>query len=116
MLAGYGFALRAWLVFLAILPLVFVSALIARPSFTWGLGHRLARVFFSLAGIPLSARGLDKLPREGTVVLAVNHTSYLDPVVLLALLGWRNWAFVAKREFESNVFMRTLLAGRNNFV
>jgi acyl carrier protein len=110
-LAGYGFALRAWLVFLAILPLVFVSALIARPSFTWGLGHRLARAFFLLAGIPLSARGLDKLPHEGTVVLAVNHTSYLDPVVLLALLGWRDWAFVAKREFEGNFFMRTLLAG-----
>jgi len=110
-LAGYGFALRAWLAFCAIIPLPFVSALLARPSFTWALGHRLSRIFFFLAGIPLTARGLENLPREGTVVLAVNHTSYLDPVVLLALLAWRNWGFVAKREFEGNFFMRTLLAG-----
>jgi len=110
-LAGYGFALRAWLAFLFIIPAVFVSAMLARPPFTWALGHRLARAFFVLAGIPLSARGLENLPRDGTLVLAVNHTSYLDPVVLLALLEWRNWSFVAKREFEGNFFMRTLLAG-----
>jgi len=110
-LAGYGFALRAWLAFLVVIPVAFVSALIARPSFTWALGHRLARAFFVLSGIPLAARGLENLPREGTVVLAVNHTSYLDPVVLLALLEWRSWGFVAKREFESNFFMRTLLSG-----
>jgi len=110
-LAGYAFALRAWLVFIAIIPAVFVSALIARPPFTWALGHRLSRAFFFLAGIPLTARGLENLPREGTVVLAVNHTSYLDPVALLALLDWRDWGFVAKREFEGNFFMRSLLAG-----
>jgi acyl carrier protein len=110
-LAGYGFALRAWLAFGLIIPVVFASAMIARPSFTWALGHRLSRVFFVLAGIPLSARGLENLPRNETVVLAVNHTSYLDPVALLALLEWRNWGFVAKREFEGNFFMRTLLAG-----
>jgi len=45
------------------------------------------------------------------VVLAVNHTSYLDAVVLVALLGPRVYSFVAKREFEQNPLMRTLLKG-----
>jgi acyl carrier protein len=110
-LAGYGFALRAWLAFGLIIPIIFVAALIARPRFNWALGHRLARAFFVLAGIRLGSRGLEQLPRSGTLVLAVNHTSYLDPVVLLALLEWRDWGFVAKREFEGNFFMRTLLSG-----
>jgi 1-acyl-sn-glycerol-3-phosphate acyltransferase len=55
-------------------------------------------------------RGADRIP-AGPVVLAVNHTSYLDAVVLLALLGPRVYSFVAKREFEGNPLMRLLLKG-----
>ena len=45
------------------------------------------------------------------MVIAVNHTSYLDALVLLALLEPRGYAFVAKREFQDSSLMRTLLAG-----
>jgi 1-acyl-sn-glycerol-3-phosphate acyltransferase len=45
------------------------------------------------------------------LVLAVNHTSYLDALVLLAMLDYRGYAFVAKREFQDNFLMRALLAG-----
>ena len=68
-------------------------------------------MFLRLAGIPVLAQGLENLPRSGPCVLAVNHTSYVDPVVLLALLDWRDYAFVAKREFLGNFVMRTLLKG-----
>ena len=44
-------------------------------------------------------------------MLAVNHTSYLDALVLLAILEYRGYAFVAKREFQENFPMRVLLAG-----
>ncbi len=110
-LTGALFAARAWLAFLAVFPLVFFSALFAPVRFCWRLGHALARVFFRAAGIPLVAHGVEKLPGKGPVVLVANHGSYLDAVVLLALLEERNYAFVAKREFLANFVMRTLLSG-----
>ena len=45
------------------------------------------------------------------MVLAVNHTSYLDALVLLAILDYRGYAFVAKREFQDNFLMRALISG-----
>jgi len=41
----------------------------------------------------------------------VNHTSYLDALVLLSILEYRGYAFVAKREFQDNLLMRALLSG-----
>jgi len=94
-----------------VIPVVFAAALLAPVPFTWRLGHRLARLFFRLAGLRLGARGLDQLAQDAPAVLVVNHTSYLDPIALLALLDWHGHAFVAKREFLDNFLMRTLLAG-----
>jgi len=71
----------------------------------------VSRWFFRLCGVPLAATGLEHMPRDRPVVLAVNHTSYLDPLVLLALLDYRGQAFVAKREFQDNWLMHRLLAG-----
>jgi 1-acyl-sn-glycerol-3-phosphate acyltransferase len=70
----------------------------------------VCRLFLRVAGLPLVLRGADRIP-AGPVVLAVNHTSYLDAVVLVALLGPRVYSFVAKREFEENPLMRLLLKG-----
>ncbi|MGQ0545813.1 MAG: lysophospholipid acyltransferase family protein, partial [Betaproteobacteria bacterium] len=64
-----------------------------------------------LSGIPVVAQGLDHLDRTTPVVIAVNHTSYLDVVVLLSRLEYRGYAFVAKREFLANPLMRVLLKG-----
>src|SRR5207244_2141741 len=55
--------------------------------------------------------GKQHLAADRPVILAVNHTSYLDAVVLLANLDYRGYAFVAKREFRASFFMRTLLSG-----
>ncbi|MGH8691820.1 MAG: lysophospholipid acyltransferase family protein, partial [Burkholderiales bacterium] len=77
---------------------------------TWKVGGTMTRLFFPLSGIPLLARGLQNIP-PGPVVLAPNHTSYLDALVLVALLGPRPYAFIAKREFLDNPVMRLLLTG-----
>jgi 1-acyl-sn-glycerol-3-phosphate acyltransferase len=77
----------------------------------WRAGSFVSRWFFRLSGVPLVASGQENLPAGRPVVLAVNHTSYLDPLVLLALLEYRGYAFVAKREFEENWFMHRLLRG-----
>jgi len=110
-LGGLAFAARGWLVFLPLFAIALAFAWAAPPRITWRVGHPVARLFFRLAGIPLAARGLENLPPSGPVVLAANHTSFLDAVALLALIEWRDWSFVAKKEFLGNFLMRTLLAG-----
>jgi 1-acyl-sn-glycerol-3-phosphate acyltransferase len=70
----------------------------------------MTRLFMRLSGIPFLVRGRDNIP-PGPVVLAPNHTSYLDALVLIAILGPRQFSFIAKREFVDNWVMRTLLEG-----
>jgi acyl carrier protein len=109
-LTGLAFALRAYLAFALVFPPIFASALCAGERTTWRVGGTLCRLFLRATGIPLVVRGADRLP-AGPVVLAANHTSFLDAVVLVAALGPRPFAFVAKREFEASFLMRTLLRG-----
>ncbi len=109
--AGALFAARGWLVFGILFPLAFVTAAFAGVRTTWAVGQRMSALFLRLAGIPVVVRGRENLPASGAYVLAANHTSFLDAVVLLSLLEWRGHAFIAKREFLGNFLMRTLLRG-----
>jgi acyl carrier protein len=109
--AGALFALRAYLVFAALFPVAFGAAAFAPLRSCWRIGGAVCRAFLRFSGIPVVARGLEHLAADRPVVVAVNHTSYLDAVVLLGLLEYRGYAFIAKREFEGNPLMRTLLAG-----
>ncbi len=67
----------------------------------------VARAFFALVGVRLAMRGRDQLPASRAVV-ALNHASYLDGIVALALLppGAR---FVVKGELGRNPFLRRAL-------
>lgn len=110
-LGGLAFSLRAYIVFGLLFPFAFLAALLAPVPLCWKVGGLVSRGFFRLSGVPLVATGLENIPKDRPVVLAVNHTSYLDPLVLLALLDYRGQAFVAKREFQDNWLMHRLLAG-----
>jgi 1-acyl-sn-glycerol-3-phosphate acyltransferase len=59
----------------------------------------MSRIFLLLAGMPLSVRGLEHLPR-GQCVVVSNHASYLDGIVFTAALP-AQFAFVIKREMNS---------------
>jgi 1-acyl-sn-glycerol-3-phosphate acyltransferase len=78
--------------------------LLPRLEWRWALMHRAARLAFRLMGIRLDVTG-DWPPGQRGIVV-VNHSSYLDGLVLSAALSGEH-AFVAKNEFE-----RQFIAGR----
>jgi acyl carrier protein len=107
---GALYALRVYLAFGLLFPVALATAAIAGPRTAWRVGGAVCRTFLRAAGLPLVIRGVAQIP-GGPAVLVVNHTSYLDALVLVAVLGPRAYAFVAKREFNDNLLMRLLLKG-----
>ncbi len=94
--------------------------LLALPAL-WGLllfapqgrrADRLVRLWcrglLALSGYPLRVEGAENLLGTGPAVLAANHASYLDSVVLLAALP-EEIAFVAKRELTSWPLVGTVI-------
>jgi acyl carrier protein len=108
---GVLFALAGWFIFGISLLLVFGTALVAPGRATWNMAQRCLRFFFRVCRIPVAVQGLENLPASGPFVIASNHTSYLDGAVLVAVLPWRHYAFVAKRELAGNFFSRVLVKG-----
>ncbi|MDE2234567.1 MAG: 1-acyl-sn-glycerol-3-phosphate acyltransferase [Gammaproteobacteria bacterium] len=91
------FPLRVWVVILlfgtpAVLTVIVLPGRIRRRR----VAHRLGRVLFWLAGIPVVVSGLQNLP-DGACVLVSNHSTYLDGPLLTAALPPR-FGFVIKRE------------------
>jgi 1-acyl-sn-glycerol-3-phosphate acyltransferase len=70
-----------------------------------------ARFFLRSVGLFPHVEGLDEPPRDGSCVLIANHQSYLDGLVLSAVLP-TDFAFVAKRELVNSrlagLFLRAL--------
>jgi len=110
-LRGELFAWRGYVVFALLFPFAFLAAWLTPGATCWRVGRIVSRLFLWGSGIPVAVAGREHLAAGRSAILAVNHTSYLDVVVLLTLLKGRGYAFVAKREFERSFFMRTLLSG-----
>jgi 1-acyl-sn-glycerol-3-phosphate acyltransferase len=58
-------------------------------------------------GVPLSVSGVDRIPR-GNAVLVFNHASYMDAVVVAAVLPGEP-TYVAKKELATQAFAGPLL-------
>ncbi len=67
-----------------------------------------SRIALALIGCRLEVSGTERLPREGALVLASNHASYVDVPALLAALPF-GFVFVAKREVLANPFLRVFV-------
>jgi len=93
------YGLYAWLQFLVagvlVLPVLLLTPGLQRRR---ALVSGLARVSLRLAGMRIEAQRLERLPRPCIVV--ANHGSYLDGVVLCALLP-SSFSFVIKREMAA---------------
>ncbi len=90
----YAFTVFLALALLALVPLALVPTLTGRRR----LIRRVGRTALTLMGMPISVRWYGPLP-EPCIVVA-NHCSYLDGVVLAAVLPPR-FDFVIKREMNS---------------
>lgn len=90
----------AWIVF-AVLLLAFgcLATLTGRTDRARRLARFIARWIFRLSGMPLSVTGLERLPARPHVLL-VNHASFLDAIVLTALLpASPGYAFIARQQY-----------------
>jgi 1-acyl-sn-glycerol-3-phosphate acyltransferase len=101
--AGWALGTLTVLMTLAVL-LAFVL-----PWLSWRRASTrfFARTWLGVAGLRVRATGLETLP-EGSCVLVANHSSYLDGVVMKAVLPPR-FSFVIKREAASLPIVGLLL-------
>jgi 1-acyl-sn-glycerol-3-phosphate acyltransferase len=112
LVADLLYAAYAWTLFALIAPVVWtLAACTPRRTWCWRLVGGAARLALRFTGARLRIDGLQNLAPNEPCVLAVNHASYLDGVVLTAALP-RPFTFVAKREldkhFISRIFLRRL--------
>jgi 1-acyl-sn-glycerol-3-phosphate acyltransferase len=107
---GMAFAAWAYVAFILIAVPIFAAAATRSVALTWKVAGTMTRLFLFLTGLPVLVRGRENIP-PGPVVLASNHTSYMDALVLVSVLGPRTFSFIAKREFLGNPMMKLLLTG-----
>ena len=67
-----------------------------------------SRTILALSGCPVHVDGLENLRAAAPAILAANHASYVDAVVLLAALPVE-FAFVAKRELAGSPVVGTVI-------
>lgn len=71
------------------------------------LCQRLVQFWFRLR-LRLTVQGLENIPRSGAVILASNHVSGYDPVLLGSLMP-RVCHYLAKKELFDNPWLRPLI-------
>jgi 1-acyl-sn-glycerol-3-phosphate acyltransferase len=107
-LGAFLYAVYAWTLFWLLAPPVWIAvALLPRPAWSLGIIRAAARWLQRLSGTPLHTEGIENLPR-GPCVIVANHASYLDGIILTAILPG-TFSFVAKREFAAHPVARVFL-------
>jgi 1-acyl-sn-glycerol-3-phosphate acyltransferase len=92
-----------WLVIsLGFLTAYVTTMVLPTLSMRWSALRGITRTALALARIPVNVTGLERLPK-GNAVILFNHTSYMDAIVIAAVLPGEP-AFVAKKEFAEQVF------------
>jgi 1-acyl-sn-glycerol-3-phosphate acyltransferase len=92
-----------WWSVVALLGMIVWPVVVLLPGRTlrWRFFRRLARLAFRLMGTPITVEGSDRLTKQGGL-LVTNHASYLDGLVLAAVLPGTP-VFVAKRELSAQI-------------
>jgi len=109
-LSGLAYSAWVWLVFFTLaIPTLVAAALLRNPAWGWRFSRVMANSFLRLCRLPLLVHGLEHIPASGAFVIAVNHASYLDGLILLAALRERGYSFAAKRELSQSLLSRLFL-------
>jgi 1-acyl-sn-glycerol-3-phosphate acyltransferase len=97
-----------WMVLAGAILLGSIAVLILpRIEWRWAALRRIGRGTLAAIGVPLSISGVDRIPARD-VILVFNHSSYMDSLVLTAVLPGQP-AIVAKRELSRQFFAGALL-------
>jgi 1-acyl-sn-glycerol-3-phosphate acyltransferase len=109
-LPRYAYGAYAWGLVILAAPWVWIGvALLRNPKRRWSLVRGALRLVRVLAGIGVEIHGRDRLPaQDRRFVLAANHQSYLDAMVLIEAIP-RPLTFVAKRELADRAWLRVFL-------
>ncbi len=94
----WAWGLWAWAVFVTLGAAAWCAVMVL-PGVTWRrrTTRALTRVAVRLIGLPLQVQGLERLPTSGPCIVVANHASYVDSILLGAVLPAR-FSFAAKRE------------------
>ncbi len=99
---GWAWSVWAWMVFVSIVPIAWLLIVLV-PGLTLRrhIARASARVALVLTGLSPQVEGLQHLDGRGPVIVVANHASYLDALLLTALLPAR-LCYVAKKELLRN--------------
>jgi 1-acyl-sn-glycerol-3-phosphate acyltransferase len=98
-----AFYLWFWGLYRLLSPFVFATVL-ALPRIAWrrSVLRRAARLLLRLLGAGPAIQSLGQMPAREPCVIVANHASFLDSLVLSAVLP-PDFAFVAKRELAGSI-------------
>ncbi len=103
------YAAYAWVMFSFISPPAWIlTQLLPNQRQRWRMLHVAARLFRRLLGIPLRVEGINNLPHDRPCILAINHASYIDGILLAELLP-RPYTIVAKSELRNQWIPRLFI-------
>ena len=93
-----------WIVICLGYGLAWIAAMILpRLEWRWAAVRGIGRIALTALGIPVSVKGIEHIP-HGKALLAINHSSYMDVIILGAFLPGTP-AFVAKKQFVGQIFI-----------
>jgi acyl carrier protein len=102
--AGY-----CWLVLVLAAGLFWLPIVVSSGTkVPWRIARFGAKALIRATGIRVDVRGVDLFPMEGQFLLVSNHMSYVDGILLSAVLP-RRCVFVAKAELKRNPALRIAL-------
>ena len=103
--------LTLWVVTLLVftLPVLWLYLALSPPGYRANrAAKQWSRVMLALSSIRLRVRGLEHLQGIQTGLLAANHSSYIDPIVLMAALP-QSFRFIAKRQLAEYPLIGTVI-------